>query len=114
MKKLFLLLFVLLFSNNIGISQSFPFLNSSLFKSLNFQCAGFVTAVYPAQNSGSLENQILYAKTDIGGVYKSSNNGSTWTSISSYFEGESEPYMHLYYSEYIIAGLAVNPKDSKF
>lgn len=108
MKKLILILIALLFINSMGICQSFPFLNNSLFKSLNFQCAGFVTAVYPAGIS-TLESQVLYAKTDIGGVYKSTNNGTNWISISSYYEtGE-----HLFYSEYIIAGLAVNSMNSE-
>lgn len=108
MKKLILLLTltVMLFVNNTGFSQSFPFLGNN-FKNLNFECAGFVTAVYSAGNPANLANQILYAKTDIGGVYKSTNNGLNWVSISSYYEtGE-----HLFYSEYIIAGLAVNPSN---
>ncbi len=113
MKKLIPFLLALLLINSMGICQSFPFLNNYSFKSQNFQCAGFVTAVYPAVNPGNLQAQILYAKTDVGGVYRSSDNGSTWTSISSYFEGEGEPYMHLYYSEYIIAGLAVNPTNTE-
>lgn len=113
MKKLIIVLIVLLFISNTGIGQSFPFLGNH-FKNLNFECAGFVTAVYPAGKWANLQNQVLYAKTDIGGVYKSTNNGLNWISISSYFEGDNESNMHLYYSEYIIAGLAVNPKDSKF
>ncbi len=111
MKKLIIVLIVLLFISNKGIGQSFPFLGYH-FKNLNFECAGFVTAVYPAGKWANLQNQVLYAKTDIGGVYKSTNNGLNWISISSYFEGDNESNMHLYYSEYIIAGLAVNPKDS--
>lgn len=109
MKKLIPFLLALLLINSMGICQSFPFLNNYSFKSLNFQCAGFVTAVYPAGNPEYIQNQILYAKTDIGGIYRSSNNGNTWTSISSYSEVDNESNAHLFYSEYIIAGLAVHP-----
>jgi len=69
MKKLILILIVLFFFNNTGISQSFPFLGG-FFKSQNFQCGGFVTAVYPAGNPTNLGSQILYAKTVKNKCYK--------------------------------------------
>ncbi|MFA5012291.1 MAG: hypothetical protein WC644_10115 [Ignavibacteria bacterium] len=89
MKKIIFSLLIVFILNNILNSQSFPFLGYN-FKNLNFECAGFVTAVYPAGNPANLANQILYAKTDIGGAYKSTNNGLNWISISSYFEGDNE------------------------
>ncbi len=95
----------------IAYSQTIPFLNSNEFKWFNFECGGFVTAVYPAFNSSGLSNQILYAKTDVGGVYRSSNNGVNWNLISNYFEGTDEQNAHLFFSEYIIAGMAIHPTD---
>ncbi len=95
----------------IAYSQTIPFLNSNQFKWFNFECGGFVTAVYPAFNNSGLSNQILYAKTDVGGVYRSSNNGLNWNLISSYYEGTSEQNANLFFSEYIIAGMAVHPTD---
>jgi|GEM_PF-4099453 len=63
---------------NILISQS------NQFKSVNFQCGGYVSNVVPAYNpSGNMSTQILYARTDIGGVYKSTNNGDNWISINN-------------------------------
>jgi hypothetical protein len=98
-----LLIFVIL--TGITYSQSLPFLPAT-FRSLDYQCAGFVTEVIPAKNTtGNLNQQVLYAKTDIGGVYKSSNNGTTWTLISTYHESDGT----VAFSEYVIAGLAVNP-----
>lgn len=97
-----LIAFVIL--TGITYSQSVPFLSNS-FRSLNYQSAGYVTEVIPAKNTNSLSQQVLYAKTDIGGIYKSLNNGSAWNLISNY------PLLNnsRAYSEYITAGLAVNP-----
>ena len=109
--KIFTFVLSLLFPI-IVCSQTIPFLNENNYKTLNFECGGFVTAVYPAYNSNNLVNQWLYAKTDIGGVYKSTNNGTNWTLISNYYHdgilGVSES---MFYSHYIIAGLAVHPED---
>ncbi|MFA5010826.1 MAG: hypothetical protein WC644_02625 [Ignavibacteria bacterium] len=96
-------------------SQTIPFLNENHFKTLNFECGGFVTAVYPAfNNTTNLGSQWLYAKTDVGGVYKSTNNGDNWTLISNYYHdgilGVSES---MFFSHYVVAGLAVNPTDKE-
>jgi len=104
MKNIIKFLVVFVSLSGIIYSQSIPFLPNS-FRSLNYQCAGYVTEIIPAKNTSSLSQQVLYAKTDIGGIYKSSNNGSTWGLISNY------PLLNnsRAYSEYITAGLAVNP-----
>lgn len=56
---------------------------------LNFESGGFVTEIIPVKYTGalpqSINNQVLYARTDIGGVYRSSDNGQSWTSINSYY-----------------------------
>ena len=95
-------------------SQTIPFLNENHFKTLNFECGGYVTAVYPALNTSDLGDQWLYAKTDVGGVYRSTNNGTNWTLISNYYHdgilGFSES---MFFSHYVIAGLAVNPTEKE-
>ncbi|MFA7361977.1 MAG: hypothetical protein WC139_13175, partial [Candidatus Kapaibacterium sp.] len=111
MKKINFLIWIFMCFTLIAHSQTIPFLNSNEFKWFNFECGGFVTAVYPAFNNSGLSNQILYAKTDVGGVYRSSNNGLSWNLISSYSEGTGEQNAHLFFSEYIIAGMAVHPTD---
>jgi len=108
---IFTFVFSLLFPLIVS-SQTIPFLNENNYKTLNFECWGFVTAVYPAHNTSDLGDQWLYAKTDVGGVYKSTNNGTNWTLISNYYHdgilGFSES---MFFSHYIIDGLAVHPED---
>jgi|GEM_PF-1558598 hypothetical protein len=105
MKNLIKVLLVFFILTGITYSQPIPFLPTT-FRSLNFQSAGFVTEVIPAINTtGDLNQQVLYAKTDVGGIYKSSDNGVTWTLITTYHESDGT----VAFSEYIIAGFAVNP-----
>ncbi len=112
MKKLIFLFAIVISFSTYSSAQYFPnYILGSNFTYQNFECGGFVTAVYPAYNNSGLCNQVLYAKTDIGGVYRSSNNGVNWNLISSYKEGTSEQNAHLFFSEYIIAGMAVHPTD---
>ncbi len=47
------------------------------FSELNFECGGYVTEIIPTIEPGH-----LYARTDIGGVYKSKDNGNSWAFIS--------------------------------
>jgi len=77
------------------------------FRSLNFEGAGYVTGLFPVKyNSNSLPGitkQVIYARTDIGGVYKSTNNGISWVFISNFRKNISP-------SELMIQGIAVKPK----
>lgn len=107
MKNFIKVLFVFIILTGITYAQSVPFLSNS-YRSLNFQCAGFVTEVIPAPNSSSLENQLLYAKTDIGGMYRSNDNGSSWVLISGYKEAYPN-FTNIPYSSYITAGFAMHP-----
>jgi photosystem II stability/assembly factor-like uncharacterized protein len=92
MKKIipsFIILFLLLSSQN--------FIHSQL-RSVNFQGAGWVTAVkYSADASR------LYARTDVGGVFKSDNGGQTWSFISGYALTLSSLY---------VQGLIIHPSNN--
>ena len=111
MKKLLSLLIVFYIFLLNGYSQSIPYLPYPVFKSYNFECGGFITAVFPARNTtNDINKQILYAKSDIGGVYKSWNNGQNWILISNYRSVSDN--RGTAFSEYITAGLAVHPIDS--
>lgn len=79
-------------------------------RSLNFECGGFVTNIYVAPNSTqSIASQLLFAKTDVGGVYKSTNNGNNWTFISDYRNSSTNPTLSK--SELITQGFAFKPDD---
>lgn len=49
----------------------------------NFECAGYLTEIVPANNIFT-PAIVLYARTDIGGVYKSTDNGNNWAFISKF------------------------------
>ncbi|MDI6802673.1 MAG: hypothetical protein QME58_02355 [Bacteroidota bacterium] len=79
---------------------------------LNFECGGYVTEIipvkYPSTVGKSIDNQVLYARTDIGGVYRSNNNGLSWTYVSTYLNyptGGGHPGISG--SELSIQGIAV-------
>jgi hypothetical protein len=78
---------------------------------LNFECGGYVTEVipvkYPAgQQPASISDQILYARADVGGIYRSSDHGQNWKYISNYYNtGFGQPGISI--SELSIQGLAV-------
>lgn len=71
---------------------------SQSFRSVNFQGAGWVTAVKYTSNGAR-----LYARTDVGGVFKSDNGGESWQFISGYAATISGLY---------IQGLAVHPANN--
>ncbi|MBE2256034.1 MAG: T9SS type A sorting domain-containing protein [Ignavibacteria bacterium] len=80
-------------------------------RSLNFECGGYVTGLYVGKNTtNNLNQQILYAKTDIGGVYRSSNNGTNWINISSNIP-LSPDSKGLMKTELITQGFSVNPDN---
>jgi photosystem II stability/assembly factor-like uncharacterized protein len=81
---------IFLFLSSMGVSQSL--------RSVNFQGAGWVTAV-----KYSSDGSRLYARTDVGGVFRSDNGGQNWQFISNY----AETYSGLY-----IQGLAVHPSNN--
>lgn len=86
----------------------------SNFKSVNFECGGYVTAVFPVKhNPSSINQQVLYAKTDVGGVYRSADNGATWGQVACYFNGQTEANAYMMWSEYIIGSLAVHPTNTQ-
>ena len=54
-------------------------LNSQTYRPVNYQGAGWVTAVkYTSDGS------VLYARTDVGGAFKSTDGGNSWHFISQY------------------------------
>lgn len=54
-------------------------LQSQTFRSVNFQGAGWVTAVKYTSDGST-----LYARTDVGGAFKSTDGGNSWRFISQY------------------------------
>ncbi|MEO8514582.1 MAG: hypothetical protein ABI543_13555, partial [Ignavibacteria bacterium] len=85
----FIAIFVL-FLTAISFGQSL--------RAVNYQGAGWVTAVKYTTNGAR-----LYARTDVGGVFKSDNGGDSWQFISSYATTISGLY---------IQGLAVHPSNN--
>lgn len=71
--------------------------NSQTFRSVNFEGAGWVTAV-----KYSADGTRLYARTDVGGVFISNDGGTTWQFISTYAETLAGLY---------IQGLAIHPSN---
>jgi len=79
---------------------------------LNFECGGYVTEIIPVKypsgrQPSSIGQQVLYARTDIGGVYRSSNNGVSWEYVSKYLNYPSGGQPGISGSELSIQGLAV-------
>jgi len=57
---------------------------------LNHESGGYVTSIIPikyssGQQPSTIDGQVLYARTDIGGIYRSGNNGLRWDFNSCYF-----------------------------
>jgi len=108
MKKLFLVLLFLGFVNFV-ICQSY-----TNYRPLNFECGGWVTEIVPFPDKNHTitnpNNSILFARTDVGGVYYSSNNGSGWNYISTYFDNKSwGPEFSPSFLN--IQGIAVHPEN---
>lgn len=62
---------------------------TNAWKYLNFESGGYVMEIipvkYPAgQQPGDINQQVLYARTDVGGIYRSSDNGQNWVYASNY------------------------------
>jgi photosystem II stability/assembly factor-like uncharacterized protein len=92
MKKFFFYVSALIFCLIAGISYS-----QSL-RSVNFQGAGWVTAVKYTTNGAR-----LYARTDVGGVFRSDNGGALWSFISNYA---------VTLSGLFVQGLVIHPADN--
>jgi len=94
MKKMiycfFLLCLALCLFSAISQSQSF--------RSVNYQGAGWVTAVRYTTNGAR-----LYARTDVGGVFRSDNGGQNWSFIANYAVTSASLN---------IQGLALHPTDN--
>jgi hypothetical protein len=79
---------------------------------LNFEGGGnFVEVIVAKNTTGNIANQILYARTDIGGVYWSNDNGLSWHEIICFGRQPSPPGRSSR-SELIIAGMTVNPENA--
>jgi photosystem II stability/assembly factor-like uncharacterized protein len=80
-------------------------------KYLNFESGGYVTEIipvkYPAgQQPPDISQQVLYARTDIGGIYRSIDNGQSWVYASNYVNF-GQGYPGITKSETHIQGVAV-------
>jgi photosystem II stability/assembly factor-like uncharacterized protein len=70
-RVLLILLFIFIFAPQLKSQNTFRF--------INFEGAGWVTAV-----KYSSDGSRLYARTDVGGVFRSDNSGANWNFISTY------------------------------
>src|SRR5688572_5659194 len=68
---------------------------SQTYRTVNFEGAGWVTAV-----KYSSDGTRVYARTDVGGVFRSDDGGNNWQFISGYAETLAGLY---------IQGLAIHP-----
>lgn len=78
---------------------------------INFESGGYNTEIIPLKypfglQPSSIDQQILYARTDVGGIYRSTNNGLTWTIINNYYRTDGLN-TGLTISDLSIQGLAV-------
>jgi hypothetical protein len=77
----------------------------------NFEGAGWVTEIYPALYKNmtipALSNYRLYARTDVGGIYVSYDNGDSWYNILMHYL----PNYEMSPSEMCVQGLAVHPEN---
>jgi hypothetical protein len=80
---------------------------------LNYECGGFALEIIPVaypsgQQPASINDQVLYARTDVGGIYRSGNNGATWDYSACYFRFNSTTQQsELSPSEMCIQGMTV-------
>ena len=85
------------------------------FRYLNFEGGGWITEIYPAPYKNitfpPLNQYILYARTDMGGIYRSSNNGENWTYVSTFYWEFGANGVSLSPSEMSVQGLAVHPEN---
>lgn len=94
----------------ISVSNSYS--QSTVWKYLNFECGGFVSYLLPVKYTGgvqpsNLSNQVIYARTDIGGFWRSGDNGVTWDNVTCYFRNTGTHGAEFSPSETHIQGLAV-------
>lgn len=80
---------------------------------LNHESGGYVTSIIPVkyssgQQPSSLSGQVLYARTDVGGIYRSGNNGLRWDFNSCYYRTPpGRNFAEVTASEFHIQGLAL-------
>lgn len=103
-KKNLIVLLLLIFTIHI-ISQD------NGWRYLNHESGGYVTAVYPilypqGQQPSSINQQVLYARTDIGGIYRSTDNGLSWSFNSCYYRTLERNYPEVTGSDFHIQGVA--------
>lgn len=107
MKKFKVLFYIFLFL--LGYTNLYSDPNG--FDWLNFEGGGnFVEVIVAKNTTGNIANQILYARTDIGGVYWSDNNGGAWHQIICHAR-QPLPPGRFSRSEYIIAGMTIHPDN---
>ena len=111
--KIFLGLFLIFVISLPGSSQ----INS--WNYLNFESGGYNTEIIPLKyptgfQPSIIDEQVLYARTDVGGIYRSTNNGLSWTIVNNYYRANGlNPGLTI--SDLSIQGLAVryNTNDGK-
>lgn len=113
-KVLYSVIFLFLTFHTLSESLSAS-TNRNRFRYLNFEGGGWVTEIYPAPYKSvsfpPLNQYILYARTDVGGIYRSSDNGENWTYISNFFWEFGANGISLSPSEMSVQGLAVHPEN---
>ena len=82
---------------------------------LNFESGGYVTEIIPVKyptgsQPPSINQQVLYARTDVGGIYRSSNNGVSWEFASNYYKDIGKP--GITESELCIQGVAIRHDET--
>ena len=88
------------------------FTQTNAWNYLNFESGGYVTEIIPVKyptgsQPPSINQQVLYARTDVGGIYRSTNNGETWEFVSNYYNTVPGGYEGITESELHIQGVAV-------
>jgi len=96
---------------------SLLFSQPSHWRYLNYESGGYVTEIiplhYPQGNRpASVNNQVLVARMDIGGICRSTDNGYSWTNIDNFFRPTGPWQSEKSESELSVQGVAIRPNTA--